>query len=113
MLPVDSNNAGDWVTLARFLSGEDVIGTAGQTTAERAQSIKALWLRLRTRFPCEFRITTEGIAGWHETQARESELDHQWSAAAFRLERLQMLRPTDAPLPVRLVNARSPAKGGN
>ncbi len=110
-LPVDRRPANDLMMLARLLSG-DTVTPWGQVNAHKQGSLQAIWRRLRSQYPADFSTSTAEIAAWHEFQATESELEGQWSAATFHLDRCRSLRPGDPNLAERLARARQHLPAG-
>lgn len=111
-LPSDQRPVEDLASLARLICGDsalppDVVGE------QKPESISSLWLRLRKGYPADFTATTGQIAAWHAFQAEVSELQHQWFAAAFHLQRLLALRPDDRSLTERLAHAQELLKKAN
>jgi len=100
-LPFDHKPVEDLILLARLLSGNSVV-PAGQLSPPESESLLPIWHHLKTKYPSTFVISADEIAAWHEYQAEDSEIQHQWSAAAFHLERLLAMRNGDQPLANRL-----------
>ena len=84
-------------SLAHLLASDTTSGDAAET----------LWQQFRTNYPAEFAVSPEEIANWHEFQAQDSELQAQWFAEAFHLDRLLALRPGDVSLTQRLARAKA------
>lgn len=103
-LPVEDKPAEDLRRFARLLSGE--AAPANPRFGPKRQSLQSLWKELREKYPSSFNVSPQEIAAWHEFQARASEAERDWSAAAFHLERLVSLRPDDSSFPARLNRVR-------
>jgi dipeptidyl aminopeptidase/acylaminoacyl peptidase len=99
------------LSLVRLLSGGATPGVA-RPQAPSSESLETLWQRFRTQYPADFAASPEEIAGWHEFQARDSELQAQWFAAAFHLEHLLPLRSGDSSLIQRLAHAKERLRDG-
>jgi WD40 repeat protein len=93
-LAVDGRPIDDLVTLSRLLSGHTET-RFGQLSSEGSESLEVTWGRLRRKYPATFKTSTDEIEKWHEFQAEECEVQQQWFAEAFHLNRLLMLRPGD------------------
>jgi WD40 repeat protein len=100
-LPFDKKPVEDLIMLARLLSGNSVT-PAGQLSPPESKSLLPIWHRLKTTYPSSFATSTDEIAAWHEYQAEDCEMQHQWFAAAFHLERLMAIRNGEQPLADRL-----------
>ncbi|MGD0260967.1 MAG: serine/threonine-protein kinase [Verrucomicrobiota bacterium] len=111
-LPLDERPVDDLRKLGRLLSGTTV-APPGNVNSPQSESLEALWRQLQTRYPSGFATSNEEVAGWHEFQAEESELEQQWFAAAFHLQRLLSMRPGDQSLAERLARAQERLKSGN
>ena len=98
-------------SLVRLLSSGAIPAAAGQ--AQSSQSLESLWQQFRTQYPAGFATAPKEIAGWHEFQAHQSELQAQWFAAVFHLEHLLSLRSGDAALTQRLARAKEHLRNGN
>src|ERR1043165_8241504 len=109
-LPMDERPAKDALLLARFLSVDNVVAPGSST-----QSLQTIFQQLRRKYPSDFTTTDQEIGAWHEFRAEESELQQQWFAAAFHLQRLLALRPGDQSLIRRLARAteRTQNTGGS
>lgn len=104
-LPVDGRPIEGFMLLARLLSGDTIAPSEG-AGLWRMEPLQKVWQRLRAKYPRDFETSVEEIAAWHQFEAQDSELQEQWSAAAFHLERLLALRPGDQSLKERLARAR-------
>jgi hypothetical protein len=104
-VPEDRKPIEDIRAMVCLLAGGQ-IASAGVSTAPRQGSLESLWRRLRAKYPAEFTTSSGEIAAWHEFEAASSELEEQWSAAAFHLERLHAMRPGDPGLSERLARAK-------
>jgi WD40 repeat protein len=111
-LPLDERPVDDLRKLGRLLSGTTV-ASPGEVSSPQSESPEALWRQLQTRYPSDFATSTEEVAGWHEFEAEESELEQQWFAAAFHLQRLLSMRPGDPSLSERLARAQQHLKNGS
>jgi WD40 repeat protein len=89
-------------SLACWLSGDTTPAEARPPSG----SVEAIGQRFDTNCPSAFAVSAQDIANWHEFQARDSERQAQWFAAAFHLQRLLALRPDDLSLPQRLTHAK-------
>ena len=96
--------------LAQVLSAGTV--TSEHLVAAPAESLKTIWPRLRRAYPADFSTSEKEVAEWHQAQAEESEMDEQWFAAVFHLERL-LARHPDAALTKRLKCARAHLNSNN
>ena len=105
-LSADDRPVEDLLRLAELLSGRALI-PSGQSNSPQPDSLQRLWERLRNEYPSSFTVSTREIALWHECQADACEVEQQWSAVAFHLERLLALRPGDPSLLQRLNRART------
>ncbi|MGA2863280.1 MAG: protein kinase [Verrucomicrobiota bacterium] len=111
-LPSDRRAVEDLASLARLLC-EDSAVRPDAVGEQKPESIRTIWLRLRRDYPTDFTTTIEQIAAWHVFQAEDSELRHQWFAAAFHLQHLLALRPGDQSLTKRLAQAMEHLKKAN
>jgi hypothetical protein len=98
--------------LGCLLSGT-AVAPSGEVISPHSESLEALWRQLQTRYPSGFATSTEEVADWHEFEAEESELEQQWFAAAFHLQRLLSMRPGDSSLTGRLARVQLHLKSGN
>jgi WD40 repeat protein len=110
-LPSDQRPVDDLRRLARLLSANAVV-PSGEVKPSRSESLGALWDQLRERSPASFAASGEEVARWHELMAEQSELEQQWFAVAFHLQRLLSLRPGDSSLGERLARAENHLKNG-
>jgi WD40 repeat protein len=101
-LPVEQRPLSTLLSLARLLSS----GTAAGPPAPPSESLEILWQRLRTHYAADFAISPAEITAWHEFEAQDSELQAQWFAAAFHLERLLSLQADNPSLTQRLARAK-------
>jgi WD40 repeat protein len=104
-LPVDSRPPEDRAAMARLLAG-DMITASGQLATLPEAPWSTYWKHLRERYSDEFTSSKEQIVAWHQFQARQSELEEEWFAAAFHLERLQAVSGEDPSLKQRLAQAK-------
>jgi hypothetical protein len=100
----DERSIDDLVILARLLSGVSVI-TRSQLPSPQSESLQSLWTRFREKYPADFAVDAKDTWTWHESQARDSEAEHQWPAAAFHLRRLLVFRPNEQSVVDRLAHA--------
>jgi WD40 repeat protein len=107
-LQVDERPVNELTMLAQLLSGARL--NSDLNTVAAAESPEALWNRFRARYPAGFSTTTNEIVAWHEHQAEQGESTEQWRAVVFHLERLMLLRPGDASLKRRLLQAQQGLK---
>ncbi|HYG35763.1 MAG TPA: hypothetical protein VEC99_13315, partial [Clostridia bacterium] len=104
-LRVDSRPAEDLILLSQLLSGQlKPPSPVGPNNA--SPSLLQLWNQLRARYPSDFTVSIAEVTAWHESLAEQSERQKEWFAAAFHLEQLTQLRPTDLDLKARLDQAR-------
>ncbi len=96
-LPIEEKPVDDLVMLGRLLSG-NTIAPAGQLTPPRSETLETIWQRLGTKYPSDFAVSREEITAWHQHQAEDCEMQRQWFAAAFHLERLLAIRNGDQSL---------------
>jgi len=108
-LPIEKKPLADCTRLARLLSGGTVI-QSGQLSAPRSDSPPILWQKLRIQYASDFTVSIQEIESWHEFQAEDSEMQEQWQAAAFHLERLLELRPDDPSINVHLATVKGHLK---
>jgi hypothetical protein len=99
---VDERPTEDLVILSRLLSGRTET-RFGKLMPQQSESLEVTWKRLRSKYPSTFETSTEEIEQWHEFQAEECDIQKQWFAEVFHLERLLMLRPGDQSITKRLV----------
>ncbi|MGO8930069.1 MAG: WD40 repeat domain-containing serine/threonine protein kinase [Limisphaerales bacterium] len=111
-LPLDERPVDDLRKLGRLLSGTTV-RPPGEVNSPQSESLEVLWRQLQTRCPSGFATSSQEVAGWHEFEAEESELEQQWFAAAFHLQRLLSMRPGDQSLTERLTRAKAFLRSGN
>ena len=111
-VPLDERPVNDLRKLGRLLSGTR-IASAGEAVAPQLESLEALWRQLQGRYPSDFATSDQEVAAWHEFEAEKSELEKQWFAVVFHLERRLAMQPGDQPLTERLARAREYLKNGN
>jgi hypothetical protein len=104
-LPVEQRPLSTLQSLVRLLSNDTAPASAG-TPAPSPESQETLWQRLRTHHAADFAISPAELAAWHEFEAQDSELQGQWFAAAFHLQRLLSLQADDLSLIQRLARAK-------
>lgn len=112
-LPLDQKSVGDLQEVARLLSGNMAASSGSGHGLAQSESLATTWHRLRVSYPSDFTIFRPEIEAWHELEAEESEQKHQWSAAAFHLERLLLIRPGDPGLIERLAKVNALLKSEN
>jgi len=108
-LPIDQRPVDDLAELAEFLSGGKLVSNAG-ASGRPSETLRAIWERLRTHYPKTFSTSSNEIEKWHEFKADESELEQNWFAAAFHLERLVSSRPDDQSISKHLTEAKEHLK---
>ncbi len=81
--------------------------------SQPARHVIHLWKELSGKYPDDFTVSRDIIAGWHESEAVEAEHQKHWFAAAFHLRHLKQFKPTDADLIARLANAENQIKGSD
>ncbi|MDB6109525.1 MAG: repeat, subgroup [Pedosphaera sp.] len=111
-LPMDGKPMGDMESLAKLLSGGTVTVVGGATPAQ-PESSQMVWERLRTTYPADFTTSTAEVADWHQLEARRSELEMNWLAAAFHLQQLLTMQPGNESLITRLAKAQVYLKSGD
>jgi hypothetical protein len=104
-LRTDDHPLDDLILMAGLLSGNSVT-PAGQLSPVKSGSLETVWKQLRDKHPSDFVTSAEEIAAWHEFHAEESEVQEQWAAAVFHLQRLLVIRPDDQFFADRLARAR-------
>jgi WD40 repeat protein len=110
--PLDERPVEDLGAVAHLLSGSRP-ASARTSASSKEESLESLWRRLRAKYPSDFMTSSDEIAAWHELEAAKSELQQQWLAAAFHLERLLALRPGDQALSGRLARVNGQLQKGN
>jgi hypothetical protein len=80
--------------LAQLSSGL-IIDDSGRLQPLDPIAIEQTWHQLQALHPEEFRPRADELVKWHRRQLVTSELDQEWSAAAFHLQRLTELSPGD------------------
>jgi WD40 repeat protein/serine/threonine protein kinase len=111
-LPVERRPLSTLLSLVRLLSSGAAPAASG-TPAPPSESLESLWQRLRAHYAADFAISPTAFVAWHEFEAQESEMQGQWSAAAFHLERLARLHADDPSLTQRLARAKEHLRNGN
>ena len=101
----------DLKILGRLLSGSTV-AAAGEAGSPQRESLEVLWRQLQERYPSDFATSDQEVAAWHESQAEESDLEKQWFAVVFHLQRLLLMRPGDQSITERLERAQVLLKSG-
>jgi WD40 repeat protein len=109
-LPLEKKPASDFVDLARLLSG-NLVDLPGVLNWPTGVPLESLWQRLKSRYPEDFSVSPEQIVAWHEKEARDSEIEHNWKALIFHLHQLQALHPGDPTLSEHLKRAASMLPG--
>jgi hypothetical protein len=110
-LSLDERPLADLILLARLLSG-DSIAPWVQANRQEQTPLKAIWPRLRSRYPADFTTSSEEIVAWHEYQAAECRQEKNWVAATFHLDRCLELRHGNSLLTVRPAEAKNPLPAG-
>ena len=108
-LPIEKKPVADCIRLARLLSGGTII-PSGQLSAPRSESPLTLWQQLRMEYASDFTVSVQEIESWHQFQAEDSEMQRQWSASAFHLERLLVLHPGDQSISEHLARVKGRLK---
>jgi hypothetical protein len=67
-------------------------------SASPHEPLRGMWQELRAKYPADFAVLPDGLAAWHEREARAGEQGQQWFAARFHLDRLIELRQGDRAL---------------
>jgi hypothetical protein len=80
--------------LAQLVVGVS-IDDSGRPQPLGPEAIEQAWRQLRTSHPEEFRPKADSLVKWHRRQLLTSEVNQEWSAAAFHLQRLTELSPND------------------
>jgi len=111
-LPVDERPVGDLIAISRLLAGRTET-RFGPPIAKEAESLETTWKRLRNKYPSTFEVSTEEIAQWHKFEAEECDVQHEWFAEAFHLQRLLELRPGDRTIAKKLESATKHVANGN
>jgi hypothetical protein len=101
-LPVDDRPVDDLVILSHLLSGQTETRFRN-ATPRQSESLEAAWKRLKSKYPLTFETSADEIERWHEFQAEECDVQKQWSAEAFHLKQLLVLRPGDQSITKKLV----------
>lgn len=104
-LGMDQRPVADLTALAGLLCGGSG-GLHGEADFQSSGALERTWQRLRAQYPADFVVQPEEAVVWHEFQVEKSALEQQWFAAAFHLEQLSFLRPSDSALATRLARAR-------
>ncbi len=110
-LPIDDRPVADLTRLAVLLSGGQFIPTA-DTSGKPPESLSSMWHYLLSKYPGNFSTSKDAVVRWHECQAEECELQEEWFAGAFHLERLLSLRPGNVALKERVAQAKAHLKRG-
>jgi WD40 repeat protein len=110
-LPVDLRPESDLWSVARLLSGTS--GPLASGPAPKQEPPELIWQQLASKYPFDFTVSSEQVAGWHEFQAAECEQNEKWFAAVFHLNQLILLRPGDQSLRQRLAQALEHLKAGD
>jgi hypothetical protein len=111
-LPVEQRPLSTLLSLIHLLSSGAAPAATG-TPAPPSESLETLWQRLRTHYAADFAISPAELTAWHEFEARDSELQGQWFAAAFHLQRLLSLQADDPSLIQRLAGAKEHLRNRN
>ena len=111
-LPVDGRPAAALANLAQLLSAQTV-NSSGRLVSVPLETLRRLWVSLRTGYPSQFNTSNEEIAAWHEFQSEDCEVRRQWQAAVFHLGQLLKLRPGDPSVIERLARAKDQLKPAN
>jgi WD40 repeat protein len=104
-LPVEQRPLSTLLSMVRLLSSGAAPAAAG-TPAPPSESLETLWQRFRTYYAADFAASPAELTAWHEVEAQDSELQGQWFAAVFHLERLLLLQADDPSLTQRLARAK-------
>jgi WD40 repeat protein len=111
-LPVEQKPLSTLLSLVRLLSSGAAPAIA-ETPAPPSESLETLWQRFRTHYAADFAVSPAELTAWHEIEAQDSELQGQWFAAAFHLERLLSLQADDPSLTQRLACAKEHLRNRN
>ncbi len=93
-LPRESRPLPELITIARMLSGRQVL-QADQISAQPREALLAAWKQLMANRPGNSSSSWQNILEWHRHEAETSEANQMWRAAEFHWTRY--LSPCPAP----------------
>jgi hypothetical protein len=105
-LPTEERARRDVLQIANLLSAK-TLNAPDQLRASARPHFDTEWADLKQQYPGQFVVTDDDVTAWHETRAKCSEVERQWTTAVFHLKHLLAAKPNDPEVMSRLALAEA------